>query len=134
MGWLSERFKKKEEPVMRFVKALEASGAPELLQLKSEELIGRTHSGTTGQWLAWQELSWAREHSTDRAKRLRVEASAAGINVSISRLSGGFSNLEIYYEGSKPFAQLTLKEKIDIGTRLSELILPPASNSTPAKV
>lgn len=131
---LFERFRRKEEPVMQFVRVLEASGAPELLQLKSEEISGRTHTGTSGQWLAWQELSWDKQHSSERAKRLRVEASAAGINVSISRLSGGFSNLETYYQGSKPFAKLLLKEKIDIGERLAEPILPPASNYTTAKV
>ncbi|TSC89337.1 MAG: hypothetical protein G01um10145_494 [Microgenomates group bacterium Gr01-1014_5] len=73
---LFERFRRKEEPVMQFVRVLEASGAPELLQLKSEEISGRTHTGTSGQWLAWQELSWDKQHSSERAKRLRVEASA----------------------------------------------------------
>ena len=135
MGWWSERSKRKEEPVTRFVKALEASGAPELLQIKSEELNGRTQTGTSGSLLAWQELSWDKQHSSERAKRLRVEASAAGVNVSVSRLAGGFSNPEIYYKGSKPFMSLTLKEKIEIGTRIAEHILPPsASNSVSAQV
>lgn len=135
MGWFSEVFKRSEEPVMRFVKALEASGAPELLQIKSEELNGRTHTGTSGSWLAWQELSWDKQHSSERAKRLRVEVSAAGVNVSVSRLAGGFSNLEIYYKGSKPFVKLTLKDKIEIGTHIAEPILPlPTSNSTSVKV
>lgn len=134
MGWF-EVFKRKEEPVMQFVRVLEVSGASALLQLKAEELIGRTHSGTTGQWLAWQELSWAREHSTDRAKRLRVEACASGINIGVSQTGNSFSNLDTLYHGAKPFKDLTLKEKIEMGTRFAEPISQtPASNSSSTKV
>lgn len=118
------------------IQTLEASELALLLQAKAEELNGRVNTDH-GNESAYQELSWARQHSTDTAKRVRVTASKLGVTVSVSRKSvGNFLGLDVVYAGidrdATPYGELTNKDRIELATQLAEPILRVQASNSPA--
>lgn len=131
MGILESLRFKKEIPGREHLRLLEEAGSLALLQQASEDLNGRIHTDSSRQF-AYQELSWARQHSTDKAKKIRVFAALGAVKVYVSRsVIDDFLNLDAVYEGSKPFQKLTLKEQIEQATRLAEPILKVETSNSP---
>lgn len=130
MGFLRiELFKKKQTPGEQLMRDLEATGAPQLLAKKEEELKGgvRKHSDSMSAWL---ELNWPKRDPASKANKLRVETDKFNTKVLISR--EGSETLvalgTVYDASKKPYADLTLADKINVGANLAQAT-PPSSAS-----